>query len=461
MTISFKIKLILVFVLISLIISLFSLFIIYQQTIKAQMEDLKASLLMTATLGAELIDGDAHRQVGLDRASINSTYYQYIKNRLRLIREINPKIRYVYTLTKSDDGKHLFFVVDSAQIEELFSYPGDSYESLSERDVLSAFRSPQVNDALIQDTWGSYMSGYAPIFDARGNAVAVLGLDMSGETIDETRRGIQHNIVMVFIICTFMSVILGIALATHLTNPINKLVEGTEKIADGNLKYTVDVKTKDELGNLAAAFNRMSESLKEGDKKLRTSFLNTIRALTMAIEAKDPYTKGHSERVMQYGVVIAQEMNVSKEEIENLKYLYIMHDVGKIGIDGNILNKPGDLSPEERKVITEHSSIGGTIIEPISFLNKELMQIVTSHHERQDGKGYPEGLKDDEIPLSVAILTVADAYDAMITDRPYRKALTPEAAKEELIKNAGTQFRKEVVEAFLKVLSSQEAKGEA
>ena len=129
-----------------------------------------------------------------------------------------------------------------------------------------------------------------------------------------------------------------------------------------------------------------------------------------------------------------------------------MHDIGKIGIDETILNKPDTLSPEEREVISEHSEIGGDILAPISFMNDQLMQIVRSHHERQDGTGYPEGLTEDEIPLSVAILTVADAYDAMVTDRPYRKAYPEEKARQELIQGSGTQFNKKVVDVFIRIL---------
>ncbi len=457
MTISFKVKLIIVFVFISLFISFISLYLIYTKTIQAQMEDLKASLLMTAALGAELIDGDAHKNIKLESSSISSTYYQHIKRKLHLIRKANPKIRYVYTISKDEDEERLFFVVDSARIEELFSYPGDSYESLSEPDVFAAFDGPQVNKELIKDTWGSYMSGYAPIYDAQGRAVAVLGLDMSGETIEETQKVVRQNMVTIFIFAVILSVCLGIVLALRLTNPINKLVLGTQKIAEGDLNVKVDINTKDELGKLAHSFNHMAAALKESDKKLRMSFLDTIRSLTTALEAKDPYTRGHSERVMQYGVAVARELGVPEDEIEDLKYLYIMHDIGKIGIDDTILNKPDSLSEEERKVISEHSEIGGDILAPISFMNEQLMQIVRSHHERQDGKGYPEGLKEDEIPLSVAILTVADAYDAMVTDRPYRKAYDVQRAKQELINGSGTQFNKKVVDAFIRVLDRKGA----
>lgn len=455
MNISFKIKVIIVFVFLSLVVSFVSLNLMYQKTIKAQMEDLKASLLMTATLGADLIDGDAHKLIPLERASINSSYYQHIKRKLQFIREANPKIRYVYTVTKDKSGR-LYFVVDSARIEELFSYPGDSYESLSEGDVLQAFKEPTVNKELIRDTWGSYMSGYAPIYDAGGNAVAVLGLDMSGETIEATRGTVKQNIVTIFIFSILLSVILGVFIAVRLTGPIHTLVEGTKHLAKGDLHYRVHIDSKDELGKLADSFNTMAQALEESDYKLRHSFLETIKALTVALEAKDPYTKGHSERVMKYGAAIARELGISEEEIDNLKYLYIMHDIGKIGIEEQLLNKATELTEAEREILHTHSEIGGEILAPISFLSDQLMQVVRSHHERQDGTGYPEGLREDEIPLAVAILTVADAFDAMVTDRPYRNAYSVEDAKTELKHNIGTHFKKDVVEAFIRLIERGE-----
>jgi len=454
MSLSFKLKIIIVFVLFSICVSMLSLYLIYAMIIKSQMEDFRASLLMTATLGAELIDGDAHRQIALERGSINSSFYQHVKRKLKFIREANPNIRYIYTLTRDKKSERFFFVVDSTGLEHLFSYPGDSYETSFIDELNTAYQHSWVNAELIKDSFGSYMTGFAPIKDTQGTSVALLGLDMSGATIEATQNAVKKYLIAVFVLCVIISVIIGFVIASRLTRSINLLVDGTHCIASGDLNCTVDVKSDDEIGKLAQSFNQMAQTLSESDKRLRRSFLDTIRALTAALEAKDPYTKGHSERVMKYGVAIARKLGVSEEEIENLKYLYIMHDIGKIGIDETILNKPEELSPDERKVIWEHSEIGGDILAPISFMNEQLMQVVKSHHERQDGKGYPDGLKEEEIPLSVAILTVADAFDAMITDRPYRKAHDVGYAKKELVKNAGTQFKAEVVDAFIRVLDS-------
>jgi HD-GYP domain-containing protein (c-di-GMP phosphodiesterase class II) len=451
--ISFKTKIIIFFVSFSVCVSIISLYLIYSMIIKSHMDDFRASLLMTATLGAELIDGDAHKQIKLERDSINSSFYQHIKRKLLFIRNANPNIRYIYTLRRDNETGRFYFVVDSTGLEHLFLYPGDSYETDFVDELNAAFSRPWVNEELLRESFGSYMSGFAPIYDAQGSPVALLGIDMSGATIAATQNIVQKYLIAVFLLCVLISLLIGIFIATRLTEPINRLVEGTKHIGSGDLSYNVEVKTQDEIGKLAQAFNNMAEALQISDQQLRHSFLDTIRALTAALEAKDPYTKGHSERVMKYGVAIAREMGIEEPEIGNLKYLYILHDIGKIGINENILNKPEQLSDLERQVICGHSKIGGDILAPISFMDETLMRIVRSHHERQDGTGYPEGLKDDEIPLAVAILTVADAFDAMVTDRPYRKAHSIDFAKDELIKNAGSQFKADVVEAFVRVLN--------
>ncbi|KGG80096.1 hypothetical protein Y919_08190 [Caloranaerobacter azorensis H53214] len=183
-------------------------------------------------------------------------------------------------------------------------------------------------------------------------------------------------------------------------------------------------------------------------------YMETIQALTNAMEAKDAYTSGHAERVGKYAVKLARALNLSDRRIENIKNAAILHDIGKIGIDDQILRKPGKLTYEEYEKIKKHPSIGAEILKEVNFL-KEVSSIVRHHHERYDGKGYPDGLKEDEIPVEAAILAIADVYDAMTSDRPYRKALTKEVALSEIEKNAGTQFNPEFAKMFVKVMRNE------
>ncbi|WP_069650812.1 HD-GYP domain-containing protein [Caloranaerobacter ferrireducens] len=186
-------------------------------------------------------------------------------------------------------------------------------------------------------------------------------------------------------------------------------------------------------------------------------YMETIQALTNAMEAKDAYTKGHADRVGKYAVKLARALNLSDKKIENIKNAAILHDIGKIGIDDQILKKPGKLTDEEYQKIKEHPSIGAEILKGVNFL-KEVSNIVRHHHERYDGKGYPDGLKEDEIPVEAAILAIADVYDAMTSDRPYRKALSKDVALSEIEKNAGTQFDPEFAKMFVKVMRNEEEK---
>jgi len=185
--------------------------------------------------------------------------------------------------------------------------------------------------------------------------------------------------------------------------------------------------------------------------KMRKMYLETIRALAAAIDAKDPYTKGHSERVAETSVALAQELNLSDRDIENIEYTALLHDIGKIGIADNILGKNSSLTDKEFDKIKEHPVMGAKIIEPVDFL-KNSYEAIYHHHERYNGKGYPDGIKSEDIPILARIIAVADAYDAMGSDRPYRKKLNMDAILKELKNQSGEQFDPEVVKALISVL---------
>jgi len=191
--------------------------------------------------------------------------------------------------------------------------------------------------------------------------------------------------------------------------------------------------------------------------KMRKMYLETIRALAAAIDAKDPYTKGHSERVTQTSIALARELKLPEREIDNIEYAALLHDIGKIGIDERILGKNDGLTGKEFERIKEHTIMGAKIMEPVEFL-KDSYKTVYHHHERYDGDGYPDGLKGEDIPLSARIITVADAYDAMGSDRPYRKKLSNDKILNELKDQSGKQFDPEVVKALISVLDREREK---
>ncbi len=187
---------------------------------------------------------------------------------------------------------------------------------------------------------------------------------------------------------------------------------------------------------------------------MKTIYFETIKALTKAIDAKDEYTKGHSFRVAEYAVMIGKELKMSEPRLEILKTAGLLHDVGKIGISDNILLKPGKLSTEEMDEIKNHPNIGAKIIEDVEFLDKARIYI-SQHHERYDGKGYPNNVKGEDMPLESCVLSVADAFDAMTTDRAYRKALSEDKAIQILIEEREKQFSPIAVDAILSLKKNQ------
>ncbi len=238
----------------------------------------------------------------------------------------------------------------------------------------------------------------------------------------------------------------------------------------------VPVKTKDKLVGVLQAVNKKGASFDNDDldlltglsnqvaiaienarlyDELRETFYATIHALAETIEKRDPYTAGHTKRVMNYSLAIGRMMGLSKKEMENLKLSAILHDIGKIGIRDDVLLKNDKLTSDEFKKIMMHTVYGAEILNHIRQL-KSVVPGVKNHHEKYDGSGYPDGLKGDDIPVIARIIAVTDTFDAMTTDRPYRKGLSFDAAFEELKKNAGSQFDPDVVNAFFRAYKELE-----
>ncbi len=193
-----------------------------------------------------------------------------------------------------------------------------------------------------------------------------------------------------------------------------------------------------------------TSKLEERGRKMEQMSIQVVRALADTIDAKDKYTKGHSTRVARYAVRLAKELGYSEEELSNLRNVALLHDIGKVSVPDSVLNKPDKLTDIEYEVIKSHAAVGGDILSNISVL-PGLKEAARYHHERYDGKGYPEGLKGEEIPEIARIVCIADAYDAMSSRRVYRNSLSPEKIREELVRGKGTQFDPDFVEVFLRL----------
>jgi putative nucleotidyltransferase with HDIG domain len=211
--------------------------------------------------------------------------------------------------------------------------------------------------------------------------------------------------------------------------------------------------------NLEESVKKYLSIAQEKELQIQDAYWEAVQSLAEALEARDPYTRRHSEFVAKYSVIIARSMGLSAEVVETIRQAALLHDIGKIGIRESIFLKEGPLTPDERAIMETHSTISAQILSPLKFL-AEIIPVVRHHHERYDGKGYPDGLEGQDIPSGSRIIAVADTFEAMTADRPYRKALPVSAALGELKRVSGTQLDPKVVAAFLQISEDIEGLGD-
>ena len=238
-----------------------------------------------------------------------------------------------------------------------------------------------------------------------------------------------------------------------------KTRKGVIGVVNLNRKEDANPFTEDNLKLLFTMANDVAFAIENATlyQNLHESYLSIIRALVSALELKDSHTRGHSESVTRYAVALAKKLKLSPQEIESIEVAAILHDIGKIGIQESILNKPGKLNDEEWKEMKRHPEFSYKILKEVNF-PWEIKPVIYAHHERYNGKGYPARLKGEKIPLGARILAVADTFAAMTSDRAYRKGLSKEMAIEELKRVAGTQLDPELVKVFVEMLMSGEKK---
>lgn len=264
---------------------------------------------------------------------------------------------------------------------------------------------------------------------------------------------------MISLAFALLALLVGTFFARQLTLPLLNLVAAAQKIAGGDFSSRVETKNVTEIGTLGETFNLMTDKLEEHIAKLakaaeenRELFVGSVKALAAAIDGKDRYTRGHSERVCRVSVAIGQRMGMDAEELEKLRISALLHDIGKIAIDDSILKKPAALTDEEYEIMKTHPQQGYKIMKNIPAM-KDFLPGMYMHHEMINGQGYPQGLKGDEIPLQAKIVSVADTFDAMTIDRPYSKGMELKAALERIGSFVGTRYDGKVVEALVQACS--------
>jgi putative nucleotidyltransferase with HDIG domain len=294
---------------------------------------------------------------------------------------------------------------------------------------------------------------YSPVPSLEWAVIAEKTQADAYESVFEMQRTAELFALMAIV----LSVAFGIFAARRIATPLQILAHSSRAISRGDFSQRVHVKSRTEIGELAETFNSMTSDLerfvfdlKRAAEENRSLFLSSIQMLAGAVDEKDPYTRGHSDRVTRYSVLIARELGLPEEEVEKIRISAQLHDVGKIGIEDRILKKPGALTPDEYEIMKTHTTKGAAILRPVEML-KEMIPGIELHHESLDGRGYPHGLKGDEIPLTPRIIMVADCFDAMTTNRPYQAAMDPEYVVRIITSLTNTKFDPRIVAALTSV----------
>ncbi len=356
-----------------------------------------------------------------------------------------------FTLFVTDDKGHLIFHSDAALQGKILDLSSDPMV----QHVLGGGEFPlgtlNFNITKVQGGRESTVSvACSPISEYRWVLFIYLDQEKFFAPITELKR--QSGLYVGGSIVT--ALLIGIVFARLITKPLSNLTAVSGELAKGNFDRRADVKVANEIGELGRAFNLMADEIQSYIQKVEAAsaenkslFMNSIRAIANAIDAKDPYTRGHSERVSAYSLIIARHCGLEGAAIRVVEISSLLHDVGKIGIEDKILRKPGALTNDEFAVMKTHPSKGADILGGISQM-APMIPGIKHHHERWAGGGYPDGLKGQSIPLLARIIGVADAFDAMTTNRPYQRAMTFPAAAARINELAQSVYEPSVVEAF-------------
>jgi putative nucleotidyltransferase with HDIG domain len=348
--------------------------------------------------------------------------------------------------------------LDRHYAEELSRLSGAPTLIASGEKMVATTLPPELAPALTPEALRSFPSN--EIVNLGGSEYAVKLLFSDGDArvyaLDSiaasTRVPLQNafRATLIIAICSFgLATVASIWLARTISRPIDTLSKSLSKMTKTrDFEHLVPPSGSSlEVDTLTAAFNSMMQSVSTAEAERQSAYLGSIRALAMALDARDPYTAGHSERVSVISVAVGRQMKLPEDELETLRLGALLHDIGKIGITDAVLRKPGPLTPDEFELIREHPSVGARILRSVPFLSAQL-PIVELHHERPDGKGYPHRLSGDEIPLAARIVHVVDAFDAITSARAYRPARSTSEALRELWRYAGAQFDVDVVRAL-------------
>lgn len=297
------------------------------------------------------------------------------------------------------------------------------------------------------------------VFMKKSHGYVILGMNKS--VLVEAQRKVTDRIMIAFGVIVVLGIFASSLLASFLIKPIKELSVGVDELKSGAAKKPLRVYSHDELGDLTRNFNEMSSQIAEQRDKLNKyaqdleeAYVSIVKVVAAAIDARDSYTHGHSARVAQLSLLIGRQIGLSHDDLTDLEVACLFHDVGKIKTPDSILLKPDKLSPAEYKEMMHHVEYGASILSWAPSLAKYIPS-TRHHHEWHNGKGYPDGLAGDSIPLFAAIIAISDTFDAMTSDRPYRKALSGDDALKEIARMSGIQFRPDLASVFIELMEKQ------
>lgn len=285
-----------------------------------------------------------------------------------------------------------------------------------------------------------------------------MGVSLAQNALITATLPTRIAIIALTSLTTLLIIIIGTRLARMITMPIIDLVSASKEIAEGNLNIRIDPTTNDEIALLAQNFNTMVSSLDKSQQDLTLAYDDTLEGWSQALDLKDTETEGHTQRVTNLTVGFARAYGISEDEIVHIRRGAILHDIGKMGVPDSILLKPGELTEEEWKVIRQHPLNAYNMLKNITYLAPAL-DIPYCHHERWDGTGYPRGLKGEEIPLAARLFSIVDAWDALSSNRPYRKGLTGQSTRKTITAEKGTRYQPELVDFYMEFIRQKMKSG--
>ena len=402
-------------------------------------ESLGGLLLNIARTGALLVDGDAHEQVV--RAGRNDTpEYLALRDRLLLIQETNQLGDAVYTLSNIDGDSARYGVISNglAPVGQAYRLAPETRPVL--RRVLADGQAGFTGIYSSDD--GRWITAFAPIRNRTEQTVGALEVDFRADVYLAQLQAVRRRLWLHSLVAGLLAVGAGVFISRQVTRPVGQLVAAAQRVVEGDLASPVRVDSRDEIGLLGNVFHLMVD-------RLHASHRSLVDVLVRALESRDG-ENGSLSRLARAAVALGDGLELDRAQREALELGALLHDIGEIRIPESVLHKAGPLTPEERLLVQGHPQAGVEILEVVPLLTPAL-DVVSGHHERYDGGGYPQGLKAGEIPLVARVFAVVDALDAITHDRPYRAARPLEDALVVLKDEAGRHFDPRVVDAALAI----------